>query len=156
MSSVSIAAPSVRRAAKIPPESDASDRPWQPSQIFAASVLFGPAACGVVAGINFRRLGQPQLAGLSIAAGLGAFLILALVLVHASGSAAQPIGLITNFAVGGAFQAGQRGAFDDWKTRHWKPTTPNERYRSTRVGLLFLVGAAALAAEIGIMFLAIG
>src|SRR5262245_33044357 len=48
--------------------------PWTPTQVFAASFVFGPLAGGVVSGINFLRMGQGVLLLPSVLAGALLFL----------------------------------------------------------------------------------
>src|SRR5262249_36514651 len=52
-------------------------RPWTPWQLVGASVVFGPAACGAVAGLNFARLGKRQYLIPSIVVGAVLFLVVA-------------------------------------------------------------------------------
>jgi hypothetical protein len=133
-----------------------------PSQVLAASVLFGVAACGVLAGINFARLGKRQAFLPSVVIGLGLFLVEAWLLVALSSaenvtrfgdSAAKVVGLLFNLVVGVGFMLVQKPVFDEWKADNWAPVKIGDRYKPTRVGLLFLVALVALAFEVGIVIL---
>lgn len=139
-----------------PSRSERPDLAWSPNQIFGISFLFGPVAGGVVAAINFRRIGQPQSAGACIALGVGAFaaFVVAAFLGGLSGQTLQLVGLVASVGSGALFQAMQREPFEAWKNAHWRPIDPDARYRGNRLGLLFLAGLGCLAAEFGIIMLA--
>ncbi len=132
-----------------------SDRPWFPFQLLAASALFGPGAAGVVTGINFKRLGEPQY---QISCGIIGFVLfiieVALVVTVIPDKALRPFGFIFNSLVGGGFMLFQKPYFDAWKAANFKPATEKEQYRPNRIGLLFLVGLICLAIQLAILFAA--
>jgi hypothetical protein len=129
----------------------AGDRPWTPVQVFAATFLFGPFAGGLVAGINFSRLGRAFLLVPSLI--FGAFLFAMVILVgFAVPTAPRQIFLLVNLAIGGVFLLMQKASFEEWKKEHWTPRS-GEEYRANRIGLLFLVGLGGLAVEVGVIFL---
>ena len=133
------------------------DRPWLPSQLVAVCWLFGPLACGAVAGVNFARMGKRAYLVPCVLAGAALFAVEALVLMFLGGSVQQlrlPA-LLMNLAVGLGFMFAHQPHFAEWKEESWVPRTPDERYRPTRVGLLFLIALGCAAVQVGIIFLAL-
>jgi len=130
------------------------NRPWTPIQILAVSVLFGPGAAGAVTGINFTRLGKPKFLLPCIIAGTVLFLLEALALVFVvPDDLLSPVGLLISLLIGLGFMFAQKSDFETWKSTNWKPATEKEKYKPTRIGLLFLVSISALIVEAGIIFL---
>ncbi len=129
-----------------------TDRPWMPMQLIAMSFLFGPASCGVLAGINYARLGKKSLQIPTAAIGIVVFLVEALLIIFVVPPQAMRMSAMAiNIAAGAGFMLAQRPLFESWKAAHWRPQTAGERYKPNKVGLLFLVGLACVAAEIGVM-----
>src|SRR5262249_22865513 len=126
------------------------DRPWMPSQILAASFLFGPAAGGVIAGINFARMGKRQYRVPTIVVASFLFLLEACVLIFVvPEAAARSVGLLANLGIGLMFMQAQKPFFDAWQAVNWAPAKEGERYKPTRIGQLFLVGLFFFAGEVG-------
>ncbi len=139
----------------VPPiNNPVTDRPWTPIQIVAAALLFGPAACGVVAGINFSRLGKRAYRAPCVLVGTTIFLLEAVVLVFLMRDVmARVMGPVVNVGVGLGFLLVQRPYFTIWKAIHWTPAPPGEAYRPNRTGLLFRLGIACLVGELGVFWL---
>jgi phage FluMu protein Com len=139
----------------VPPINKAvADRPWTPIQILAAGLLFGPAACGVVAGVNFSRLGKRAYRAPCVLVGITIFLLEAVVLAFLlRDTTARVMGLMVNVGVGLGFLLVQRPYFAIWKAINWTPAQPGETYRPNRTGLLFSIGFACLVGELGVLLL---
>src|SRR5262249_21918260 len=79
-------------------------RRWTPWQIFATSIVFGPGACGAVAGFNFARLGKRQYLIPCVVAGSVLFVVGAALLIWVvPDEAGRLAGLLANLAIGVAF-----------------------------------------------------
>jgi hypothetical protein len=133
-----------------------TERPWTPNQIFGVCFLFGAVAGGVIAGLNFARMGKrPYLIPCIVAgsllfltvAGVGVFL-LPEELAHAGG-------LLLNGVIGLGFLLVQKPYFDVWRMTNWSPESGTEHYWPGRLGQLFLISLACLAIEVGVLFLLI-
>jgi hypothetical protein len=117
------------------------------------AVLFGPGACGTVAGINFVRLGQSAYLIPSLVVGWALFLLECWLLVFVLPEAfARPAGVVLNVAVGLGFLVSQERAFAAWKESNWAPAQKGEPYRPTG-GLFLLLGVClgCLAIELAIL-----
>jgi len=130
------------------------DRPWTPLQVLAVSLLFGPAACGVIAGINFARMGKRLYVIPSILVGSVLFLLeVWVILFLVPEEAARLVGLLANVGVGLGFLLVQKPSFDAWKSTNWAPAKEGESYIPTRIGQLFLVSLVCLGIQVGVMIL---
>lgn len=128
------------------------DYPWTPTQVCASAVLFGPLGCGVIAGINFGRLGRRAFLVPCVLAGFVLFLAaVGVASVMPAPSAVPPI----NLGIGALFLLLQKSSFDAWKVANWAPAGPGERYRPNRTGQLFLVGLGCVAVELAVVALAV-
>src|SRR5262249_51034575 len=125
------------------------DRPWTPLQVFAMSFLFGPVAGGVIAGINFARLGKRQYLVPSILAGAVLFVLVAGASFLVPGTAGNTVGLLANLGVGYGLLWAQQPSFAAWKAAMWAPAKEGEPYKSSRFGQLFLVSLVCLGIEVG-------
>jgi hypothetical protein len=130
-----------------------------PLQILAVSLLFGPAACGVIAGINYARMGERRYAIPSILVGVVLFLLEAWVVIFLVPEAAtRSVGLLANLGIGLGFLLVQKPSFDEWKSMNWAPAQEGEKYQPTRTGQLLLVSLVCLGIEVGVfvLFLTLG
>jgi len=128
-------------------------RPWTPWQIVAASVVFGPGACGAVAGWNFARLGKRQYLIPSVVVGAVLFVVVAwIALFLVPDDTARPVALLANLAIGFVFMLAQEPFFQDWKEANWSPK-PEDQYRPNGLGQLWLVCLVSLGLEIGVIVL---
>ena len=132
------------------------DRPWIPSQLISVSLLFGPAACGVIAGFNFIRLGQRQYSLPSMFVGFILFLVEAGAIVFlVPEEALKFVCILANVGAGLVFMLAQKPTFDEWKATHWAPAKEGDRYKPNRLGLLFGVSLVCVALEVGMVLLLI-
>ena len=128
-------------------------RPWTPWQIVGASVVFGPGACGAVAGWNFARLGKRQYLIPSVVVGAVLFVVVAwIALFLVPDDTARPVALLAHLAIGFGFMLAQDPFFEDWKAANWSPK-PGDQYRPNGLGQLWLVSLASLGLEIGVILL---
>lgn len=130
-------------------------RPWTPWQILAVSFAFGAAACGIVTGVNFVRMGQSARAVPSFLAGIVVFLIQAgIILLRVPEQNAQLAFVVSNLAIGAVFMLVQKPAFDDWKNANWR----GDSYKPNGIGQLLLVclGGAVIEVIIAVSLLALG
>ena len=128
-------------------------RPWTPWQIAAVSVLLGVGVCGLVAGLNFIRLGKRQYLIPSIVVGSVLFIaIAAVVLFLVPDEAARIVGLLASSAAGFGFMLVQKPYFEAWKVVNWTPR-PGDRYRPNGLGQLALASLLGLGLEIGVIAL---
>ncbi|HYE21769.1 MAG TPA: hypothetical protein VEA69_25235 [Tepidisphaeraceae bacterium] len=126
------------------------DRPWVPSQLMAIGLLFGPVSAGVAAGVNFKRLGKPGLLGACVAVGVVVFAVMAVLVGFVlEDKAIRPVALLMNVSTGTGFLLAQKPTFDAWKARHFPGSA---KYRPSRIGLLFGIGLACAAAQVGVLF----
>jgi len=133
-------------------ENQHTDRPWTPIQIFGTAFIFGAGAAGLISGINFRRMGKEKLLWPSIAAGLIVFLIQVWAFLSLiPEELVSAIGIPVNLAIALGFLLVQQAHFRKWKSEKWEPSMEGERYKPSRIGLLFLAGLGALLVEITIV-----
>lgn len=118
--------------------------------------LFGPLAGGLITGLNFGRLGRKGVVGVWMVVGAIIFIFEAAPFtLNVSDGALRPYFVSINVAAGLGFMLAQKVAFDHWKASNWRPTMAGGKYRPNRTGLLFMVGLACLAVEIGLILLLI-
>ncbi|MFO0867037.1 MAG: hypothetical protein U0744_20750 [Gemmataceae bacterium] len=123
-------------------------RPWTPSQIFGVSFAFGSAAGGIIAAINFSRMGKTAATIPMAAASVLIFLIQAAIIVFMVPPEGQRlVGLLINSALGLAYMLVQKPEFDAWKKLVWQ----DHDYKPNGLGLLFLVSLLCLAAEFAVI-----
>jgi hypothetical protein len=126
-------------------------RPWTPWQIAAVSVLFGVGACGLVAGLNFVRLGKRQYLIPSVVTGLVLFVaVVGLVMFVVPDGAARLVGLLANSVAGFGFLLVQKPFFEGWKTANWRPKA-GDRNKPNGMGRFVLASLAGLGLEIGVI-----
>ena len=130
-----------------------ADRPWTPTQLLAVACLFGAGTAGVIAGINFTRLGRRDYAVPSAVAGIALFLLHAAAFVFIFPGMSYHVATLVNLAVGLGFMQAQKPCFLDWQARQRDPELKGKKYRPNRVGLLFLASLGCVAVEVGIIFL---
>ncbi len=128
-------------------------RPWMPKQLLACSLLFGPLAAGIVAGVNFARMGHKSTASpiilISALFFVAELLLVALMLPE---NAARPVAMLINLTFGGLLVLIQKPSFDQWKAANFRPTNAKEQYRPNELGKLFLVALGGLAIELSLVF----
>lgn len=127
-------------------------RPWMPMQLFAASLVFGPLAAGLVAGLNFSRIGHKSSARTVIV--LSAFCFVAELVIVAlmlPENVARPAATLFNLAFGGLLVLIQKPAIDQWKAAHWRPKHAKDQYRPNELGKLFLAALVGLAIEVALI-----
>lgn len=135
------------------PSLNTVSRPWMPQQLLAASLVFGPLAAGIVAGVNFARMGHKASARpIVLISALYFVAELLLVAVILPEGLTQPAAMALNVAFGGLLMLIQKPSFDQWKAAHFRPTKPKEQYRPNELGKLFLVALAGLAIELVLVF----
>jgi len=124
-------------------------------QIMAIGFLFGPMAAGAAAGVNFTRLGRPQLQWPCIIMGIVLFAVEAFVVVYVlEEKAIRPVGMVMNVAIGLGFMLFQKGDFEAWRAKYSpKPPQGKDTYRPNRIGSLFLIGIGCAVAQVGVLFL---
>lgn len=142
----------MRRRTRVTEQADATVepevRPWTPWQILAISFAFGTAACGIVMGVNFARMGQSARAIPSVLAAIIVFLVQAsLIIFLVPEQSARLACVVSNLAIGTVFMLIQKPDFDAWKNANW----PFESYKPNGIGLLILVSLGGLAIEIVIL-----
>lgn len=124
---------------------DADVRPWTPTQIFGVSFAFGSGAGGVIAAINFARLGRRAWLIPTALASVLLFLVQAYCIVMLTPAEGQRIvGFLANSALGLVFMLVQKPAFDAWKESNWGLRD----YKPNGLGLLILVSLVCLGLEI--------
>jgi hypothetical protein len=103
--------------------------PWNPIYFVGLAFLFTFAASGILAGLNWRRLGKPRRMWPTIllsVVGLAALLagvFTAITLLLASGRLVLSVGyLIINIGLGALLTYLQQPAFNDWVATYGKPT----------------------------------
>ncbi len=127
------------------------DRPWTPTQLLAIACLFGAGTAGVIAGINFARLGRREYVVPSVVAGTALFLLHAAAFVFIFPGMSYHVATLVNLAIGLGFMQAQKPSFLDWQARQQDPELTGKKYRPNRVGILFLVSLACVAVEVGII-----
>lgn len=127
---------------------DADVRPWTPSQIFGVSFAFGSGAGGVIAAINFSRMGQRAWVAPMVVASVLLFLVQAFVIVMVvPPEGLRMVGFLSNSALGLAYMLVQKPVFDGWKEQNFGAGA----YKPNGLGLLFLVSLVCLAVELAVM-----
>src|SRR5262245_18538367 len=129
------------------------DRPWMPVHLLAVSILFGVAACGVIAGINFARMGKRLYVIPSILVASVLLFLEARVFLLLPEDLGRLVGLMANLGFGLAFMLVQRPTFEAWKARNWAPATEGESYTLSRIGQLFVVSTLCLGLSVGVFIL---
>jgi hypothetical protein len=117
-------------------------RPWTPFQIMAASFVFGSAACGVITGINFARLGKSASLAPSVLAGIVVFVFQAAFILFAVPEQGTTMAFtLSNVVIGLGFMLAQKPDFDRWKEDNWS----GDSYQPNGAAQLLLVGFACAA-----------
>jgi hypothetical protein len=152
--------PSCSAAIRVPDASaPVSGNPWTPTQLFAASYVFGSLAAGAALGVNLARLGKRGLLLPCLLAGGLLFLVEAwlavTVLPHLiSGSdGGRLVMLLERLVVSGVFLLLLKPSFDVWKRANWIPSTTGQRYKPGNLGQFFLIVLACAAVEVIVILL---
>jgi hypothetical protein len=133
------------------PAEQSAKAPWRPRVSGVAGFLFGPLAGGIIAFINFRRLGRPRAAAWTLALTILASAFFG-VLVALAPAATNAVGrVIGNILSPFLFPALQKSAFEEWAAAH-PGVEPANGWRSTGWAILgcILYFAVAIGAVLGI------
>jgi hypothetical protein len=125
--------------------------PWRPWVSGIAGLLLGPLSGGLIAFINFRRLGRPRAAAWTLALTIIGCALFGVLIVFAP-AASNGIGrLIGNILSPLLYPFIQRNAFDEWAAAH-PGTEPDKGWRSLGWAVLgcVLYFAVAIGAALGI------
>jgi hypothetical protein len=125
--------------------------PWRPSISGIAGFLLGPLAGGVIAFINFRRLGRARAAAWTLGLTILACALFGMLIAFAP-AASNGIGrFIGNILSPFLYPLIQKKAFDDWTAAH-PGAEPDKGWRSIGWALLgcILYFAVAIGAALGI------
>ncbi len=126
--------------------------PWTPTQILGVAFLFGVGAAGTIAGVNFTRLGKREYLLPCILAGFALFVVEAAAWIFiVPPSVPITVAGLMNLGLGLGFMLAQRPYFDDWKAAHWAPASPDERYKPSHIGQLFLLSLLGLLIELALL-----
>lgn len=137
------------------PSSPTEKPPWNPTLFTGMAFLFSFAASGILAGINWRRLGKPERTWPTIflsLAGMAAFLA-ALMLLPLSEGLANIVGYGVNIGIGALLTYLQLPLFKEWTATYGAPTTKESGYlipiavgilTVVVVGAIILIGPSAL------------
>lgn len=133
--------------ARVTEEARKSEKsPWNPSAFYPMAIGFGFGAAGILAGLNYRRLGKPQLAWPTAIVSVLAFVAVIIVLGFVLEIEAKPAGAFAvNIPAAFLLARLQRSAYEGWK----------ERFPSARGGgwgIPLVTGFASLAV-VGIVVL---
>lgn len=124
--------------------------PWNPTVVGVLAILCGFGAAGVLAGLNYRRLGKPHLTWPTIGITVGAFAALLVTLSFFVGELGANAWLPYAVNVPPAFLLVrlQRSDYEMWKKRF--PSAPGPGW-----GLPVMIGAGSLAIVLAVLFAAV-
>ncbi len=123
--------------------------PWNPTLFTGMALVFSFAASGILAGLNWRRLGKPQYMAPTILLSVVGFVVMVgvLMVLPLGEGAARGMGYLINIGLGGLLTYLQRAAFREWTATHGVPTAQQSGYLVPAA-----VGLGTLAVVIVLMF----
>ncbi len=138
-----------REASKLAPvtrPAELSMPPWNPSVFWPLAILCGFGAAGVLAGLNYRRLGRPNLTLPTIGVTVAAFLavIVALSLAELEDTSSW-LPFAVNIPPAALLQRLQRSDYERWRERF--PFAGGAGW-----GIPIIVGVASLALAVAVIF----
>ncbi|NIS79510.1 MAG: tetratricopeptide repeat protein [Anaerolineales bacterium] len=129
------------------PPTPSEKPPWNPTLFTGMAFLFSFAASGILAGINWRRLGKPERTWSTIflsLAGMAAFLA-ALTFLPISEDLAELVGYGINIGIGGLLTYLQLPAHKEWTATYGETTMKESGYLiPIAVGILTVVVLGAI------------
>lgn len=93
-------------------------KPFNPKWFMLWAFLFSFLCAGVLAGINWKRLGQPEKKMKTILLSIVGFVIFIVALVYLPDALGRVVGIAVNLGVGYAFRQAQINLYGEWIQRN--------------------------------------
>ncbi len=124
--------------------------PWKPRVAGINGLIFGPVAAGLVAYVNFRRMGQPRKAKQILVGWIPAIVVLAAILLFIPVQITHGAALGLGVGCMLAFTNLQKSDFALWEQSH-PQTRPANGWNSLGLGLLGLVILVVLLEAVSLL-----